>query len=121
MTNPLGTRLASKVAIITGGGSGFGEGIAKRFAQEGCKVIVADRDAVNGARVAAFDAESMYFVEMDVTREEDWRRCVEETVKRWGRVDVLVNNAGTTYRNKVCLPSGLGRGVLMFTLMLIWG
>lgn len=64
-------------------------------------MIVADRDPVNGARVAKHDAESMHFIEMDVTKEDDWRRCIEETTKRWGRVDVLVNNAGTSYKNKV--------------------
>lgn len=97
----LGTRLAGKVAIVTGGGSGFGEGISKRFAEEGCKVIVADRDPVGGERVASYHSKSMHFIEMDVTKEEDWETCIENTIGLWGRLDILVNNAGTSYKNKV--------------------
>ncbi|CAG8980317.1 hypothetical protein HYALB_00013149 [Hymenoscyphus albidus] len=102
MTSPkiLSNRLHGKVAIVTGGGSGFGEGIAKRFSEEGCKVIVADIDAVGGERVAAYRAENMKFVPMDVALEVDWERVVENTLGKWGRVDVVVNNAGVSYRNK---------------------
>jgi NAD(P)-dependent dehydrogenase (short-subunit alcohol dehydrogenase family) len=100
----LGNRLAGKVAIVTGGGSGFGEGISKRFAEEGCKVIVADMDPVGGERVAAYHPKSMHFIQMNVTNEEDWERCIENTVGLWGRLDILVNNAGTSYKNKVSHP-----------------
>jgi NAD(P)-dependent dehydrogenase (short-subunit alcohol dehydrogenase family) len=97
----LGTRLAGKVAIVTGGGSGFGESISKRFAEEGCKVIVADLDPVGGARVAAYHPHSMHFIRMDVAKEADWETCIENTMGKFGRVDILINNAGTSYRNKV--------------------
>ncbi|KAH8597241.1 3-ketoacyl-reductase-like protein [Bisporella sp. PMI_857] len=99
----LSTRLAGKVAIVTGGGSGFGESISKRFSEEGCKVVVADLDPVGGQRVAAYDPESMHFIAMNVTKEEDWEKVVEETLGKFGRADVLVNNAGTSYRNKPSL------------------
>lgn len=99
----LGTRLASKVAIVTGGGSGFGAAISKRFAEEGCKVIVADLDPVGGEQVANYHAHSMHFVKMNVAQEADWESLVENTLGRWGRIDVVVNNAGTSYRNKVSL------------------
>ena len=97
----LGTRLSGKVAIVTGGGSGFGEAISKRFAEEGCKVVVADIDPVGGERVAATHPKSMHFIKMNVANEEDWETCIENTVDKFGRLDILVNNAGTSYRNKV--------------------
>lgn len=97
----LGSRLKNKVAIVTGGGSGFGEGIARRFAAEGAKVTIADIDAVGGERVASESPSCMLFVKMDVANEEDWERVLEVTMGKWGRVDVVVNNAGTSYRNKV--------------------
>lgn len=99
-TKILGSRLANKVAIVTGGGSGFGAAISKRFAEEGCKVIVADLDPVGGERVASYHEHNMYFVKMDVTKEEDWEAAVETTLGKWGRIDVLVNNAGTSHKNK---------------------
>jgi len=102
-TKVLGTRLQGKVAIVTGGGSGFGEGISKRFAEEGCKVVIADIDPIGGERVANTHPSSMYFVKTNVANEEDWERLLENTLDKWGRVDVLVNNAGTSYKNKPTL------------------
>jgi len=99
----LGKRLEGKVAIVTGGGSGFGESIAKRFAEEGCKVVVADMDPVGGERVANYRPSCMHFCNTNVAKEEDWEKLLEDTLGKWGRVDICVNNAGTTYRNKVCL------------------
>jgi len=98
----LGTRLNGKVAIITGGASGFGEAVCKRFAEEGCKVVVADFDPVGGQRVASYHSSSMHFVNMDVSKETDWENVIENTLAKFGRLDVLVNNAGTSYKNKVC-------------------
>jgi NAD(P)-dependent dehydrogenase (short-subunit alcohol dehydrogenase family) len=97
----LGTRLQGKVAIVTGGGSGFGEATSKRFAEEGCKVVVADLDPVGGERVAATHPKTMYFIKMNVAKEEDWEDCIERALAKFGRLDILVNNAGTSYRNKV--------------------
>ena len=91
-------RLKGKVAIITGAGSGFGEGIAKRFAEEGAKVVVADIDAKNGNRVA--QELRTAFVQADVTKGADWARLIAETIAKFGRLDVVVNNAGWTHRRK---------------------
>jgi len=107
-TKVLGTRLQGKVAIVTGGGSGFGESISKRFAEEGCKVVIADIDPIGGERVANTHPSSMYFVKVNVADEADWEMLIENTLDKWGRVDVLVNNAGTSYKNKVCELSKFG-------------
>ncbi|RDW72144.1 hypothetical protein BP5796_08178 [Coleophoma crateriformis] len=98
-----GDRLQGKVAIVTGGGSGFGEAIAVRFAQEGAKVIVADMNPTGGQRVAAKFPSTMNFVETNVTKEEDWKVLIEKTIQEFGGVDILVNNAGTSYPNKPTL------------------
>jgi 3-oxoacyl-[acyl-carrier protein] reductase len=91
-------RLKDKVAIVTGAGSGFGEGIAQRFSQEGARVVVADIDAKNGDRVA--NRLKTAFVQADVTKGVDWARLVAETVAWFGRLDIVVNNAGWTHRRK---------------------
>ena len=91
-------RLKDKVAIVTGAASGFGEGIAKRFAQEGAKVLVVDIDAQKGAHVA--QELGALFVQADVTKSADWERLIAEALAKFGRLDVVVNNAGWTHRNK---------------------
>ena len=88
-------RLKGKVAIVTGGGSGFGEGIARRFAHEGAKVLVNDVNAGGGERVAR-DIGGR-FIQGDVTRGEDWAKLVREAGPQ---LDIVVNNAGWTHRNK---------------------
>lgn len=96
-------RLQNKVAIVTGGGSGFGASISIRFAQEGAKVIVADLNAEGGLKTCSANPELLHFVQCNVASRTDWEGLLKETVEKWGRVDVVVNNAGTSYRNKVCL------------------
>jgi len=91
-------RLKDKVAIVTGAGSGFGAGIAKRFAQEGAKVIVNDINAAGGARVAKEVGGE--FVLADVTRGADWAKLVAAATAKFGRLDAVINNAGWTHRNK---------------------
>jgi 3-oxoacyl-[acyl-carrier protein] reductase len=91
-------RLKGKVAIITGAASGFGAGIAKRFAEEGATVYAADIDAKNGAKVAS--EIKGRFVQADVTKGADWARMVQEAASGAGRLDIIVNNAGWTHRRK---------------------
>ena len=88
-------RLKGKLAIVTGAGSGFGEGIAKRFAQEGAKVIVNDVNAQGGERVAKEIGGQ--FVQGDVTKGGDWAKLVQAA---GAGLDIVVNNAGWTHRNK---------------------
>ena len=97
-------RLQGKVAIITGGGSGFGEGIAKRFAEEGAKLVVNDIDDRGGARVAAAIEKShgqgsAIYVRADVSDNAAMGGLVKRALERFGRIDVMVNNAGTTHTN----------------------
>ena len=87
-------RLRGKTAIITGAGSGFGAGIARRFAQEGAQVIVND---INPAGEKVAKDIGARFVRGDVTRGEDWAKLVREA---GDALDVVVNNAGWTHRNK---------------------
>jgi len=93
-------RLHGKVAIVTGGGSGFGAQIAQTFAANGAKVVISDLNPAGGQRVASTTPSSIHFVEANVTSEKDWEKLVKETVAKFGRVDILVNNAGTSYRSK---------------------
>ncbi|MAG31639.1 MAG: 3-alpha-hydroxysteroid dehydrogenase [Deltaproteobacteria bacterium] len=86
-------RLGDKVAIITGASRGTGEATARRFVSEGASVVIADVLDEQGEKLAAELGESALFVHVDVTREADWGRCVAATIERFGRVDVLVNNA----------------------------
>jgi 3-oxoacyl-[acyl-carrier protein] reductase len=93
-------RLKDKVALVTGAGSGFGAAIARRFADEGARVIVNDIDARGGESVAGKLAGRAQFVHADVTRGEDWGRMVQAAVSAFGKLDIVVNNAGWTHRNK---------------------
>jgi 3-oxoacyl-[acyl-carrier protein] reductase len=88
-------RLKGKTAIVTGAGSGFGAGIARRFAAEGARVIVNDLNAEAGGRVAKEIGGA--FVQADVTRGEDWAKLVRAA---GAELDIVVNNAGWTHRNK---------------------
>ncbi|MEO9066555.1 MAG: SDR family oxidoreductase [Caldimonas sp.] len=87
-------RLQGKRAIVTGAGSGFGEGIARKFVAEGAKVIVADRDEAAARRVTASLGDAALAVRADVTNEADVKAMVEAARQRFGGLDILVNNAG---------------------------
>ena len=90
-------RLKDKVALITGGTSGIGTATAIRFAKEGAKVVITGRDAERGEQVVeeivANGGDAM-FVRSNVCLAEDCRSAVDKTLERYGRIDVLFNNAG---------------------------
>ena len=93
-------RLKDKTAIVTGAGSGFGKGIAMRFAKEGARVGVVDINAETAREVASQIGNSAFAMEADVSIDGDVSRMVQEALDRWGQLDILVNNAGTTHRNQ---------------------
>jgi NAD(P)-dependent dehydrogenase (short-subunit alcohol dehydrogenase family) len=90
-------RLTGKVALISGGARGMGACEARLFAREGARVVVGDVRESEGraveTEIAAKGGEAL-FVHLDVTSEDDWRRAVATAEDRFGRLDVLVNNAG---------------------------
>ncbi len=90
-------RLKDKVAIVTGAGSGFGEGIARRFVEEGAHVVVADIDEDAGTRVAG-DIENAEFCKTDVTDSAQVKAMFEAAERCFGGLDILVNNAGFPQR-----------------------
>ena len=94
-------RLKGKIAIVTGAARGFGEGIARRFAAEGAKLVVADLD-LDGARRIAQELGAVA-VGGDVSRGEDVSAIVAAATAAYGGLDVVVNNAGTTHRNRPML------------------
>ncbi|KAJ3332769.1 hypothetical protein HDU93_008954 [Gonapodya sp. JEL0774] len=123
-------KLQNKVAIVTGGGAGFGEGICKLFSKEGAKIIVVDLNGDAAKRVAeeitkaggAFDTLAIYIwseappilvlndnlgdakgIKSDVTSKEDVAAFTKLALDSYGRIDILVNNAGYTHRNQPLL------------------
>lgn len=99
-------RLENKIAIVTGAASGFGAGIAQRYASEGARVIVNDLDADGASRtIAAIEREGGRAIACagDVSKDADVARLVATTLDAFGRLDIVVNNAGTTHRNQPML------------------
>jgi NAD(P)-dependent dehydrogenase (short-subunit alcohol dehydrogenase family) len=87
-------RLAGKVAVITGAASGMGAATARMFAREGAKVVIADVMEHEGQQVCASIGAAARFEKLDVTNEENWAATVGATTGHFGKLDVLVNNAG---------------------------
>jgi NAD(P)-dependent dehydrogenase (short-subunit alcohol dehydrogenase family) len=92
-------KLENKVALITGGGRGIGLATGKLFAIEGARVVLASRDEEAG-NAAANEIPHAFFVRCDVKRADDCEQAVLETVRAFGRLDILFNNAGVIYRNR---------------------
>lgn len=90
-------RLEGKVSIITGAGQGIGEAYARRFAAEGATVVVADVNTEKGEAVAHDVGRGAVFERVDVANEEDTQRIAGAVVERFGRIDVLLNNAAIFY------------------------
>ena len=87
-------RLEGKVALVTGAARGTGEQIARMFAGEGARVVLADVAEEAGRAVAKQIGDSAHFVRLDVSDEAGWQQAVAETRERFGKLNVLVNNAG---------------------------
>jgi 3alpha(or 20beta)-hydroxysteroid dehydrogenase len=94
MTNPTADRLRRRVALVTGGARGLGEGIVRRLSAEGACAIIGDVREDIGAALAAELGVPARFHRLDVTSEESWDAAVAAAVEEYGRIDVLVNNAG---------------------------
>ncbi len=99
-------RVLSKSIIVTGSGGGIGEGIAKRLAEEGAHIIVNDVNAESGekvtAKIVAAGGIASFFA-ADMTKTVDVQALIAAAVARYGKLDVMVNNAGWTHRNRPAL------------------
>jgi NAD(P)-dependent dehydrogenase (short-subunit alcohol dehydrogenase family) len=91
-------RLESKVAIITGGGLGLGEGIARKFVFEGAKVVIFEINKENGTKVAeSLGKGNATAIQGDVTKLDDWNKAVKTAIDTFGGLDIVVNNAGVVH------------------------
>lgn len=94
-------RLEGKVAIITGSAQGMGAAHAKKFIEEGAKVVLTDLNEEKGKAFAAELGENAIFVKQNVANEEDWKNVVAKAEEAFGPVNVLVNNAGITMAKSI--------------------
>ncbi|WP_019227452.1 glucose 1-dehydrogenase [Sedimentibacter sp. B4] len=92
-------RLDNKVAMITGGAMGIGEADALLFSKEGAKVVLTDIDVIQGKKVVDAirnDGGEAMFIKLNVAREEEWDNAISEAIKTYGKINILVNNAGVS-------------------------
>ena len=97
-------RLQDKVVIVTGAGSGIGQTIAEECAREGAKVIASSRRATNGQPVVDGIVKAggiAKFVKCDISIEEEVKALIETTIETYGRIDILINNAGVNFVKKI--------------------
>jgi 3alpha(or 20beta)-hydroxysteroid dehydrogenase len=93
----MGDRLGGKVAVVTGAARGMGEAEARRFVDEGALVVVADVNDDTGRALVGELGDRAVFAHLDVAVPQQWAPVIDAAVARWGRVDVLVNNAGVGF------------------------
>ncbi|KAB2914443.1 MAG: glucose 1-dehydrogenase [Hyphomicrobiaceae bacterium] len=96
-------KLKDKVAIVTGGASGFGKAICELYASEGAKIVVADINGQGAREIARGIGAAAVHVAADVSKRKDVEGMVAEAVKAFGGVDIMVNNAGYTHKNQPML------------------
>lgn len=87
-------RIKDKVALVTGGASGIGAAICKRFSDEGAYVVIADINRADGELLSQKLGERTLYIELDVRAPDQWRSAIEKTVAQLGGLDILINNAG---------------------------
>ena len=94
------SRVAGKVAIVSGAANGIGKATAQLLAKEGAKVVIGDLKEEDGQKAVAEIKEAggeATFVKLNVTDEAAWKAAIEQTLKLYGRLDIAVNNAGIAY------------------------
>jgi 3(or 17)beta-hydroxysteroid dehydrogenase len=112
-------RVNGKVAFVTGGASGLGEAMVRLLVEEGARVVLADVDAARGEAIVSEIGEGgqkAFFLDLDVTDEGAWDRAMEETLQRFGKLNVLVNNAGIAPTGDMEMPFALWRKTLAVNL-----
>lgn len=90
----MGTRVANKVALVTGAAKGIGAAVVRQLVTEGAQVLISDLDVSAGEALAAQLGDSVDFIRHDVSVEADWQAVAARLLERYGRLDILVNNAG---------------------------
>jgi 3(or 17)beta-hydroxysteroid dehydrogenase len=90
----MSARLEGRIALVTGGASGIGASVCEALAREGASIIVADRNIEQASALAARLPMQPMAIEIDVASEDDWRQVTDEVRRTYGRLDILINNAG---------------------------